>query len=40
MHPIHSIMCNVLGMSVSTAVIICHTPVTPSVPASNLVELN
>ena len=27
MHPIHSIMGKVLGVSVSTAVVICHTPV-------------
>ena len=36
MHPIHSIMGNVLGMSVSTAVVICHTSVTVSVTGSNL----
>ena len=38
MHPIHSIMGNVLGMSVSTAVVICHTSVTVSVTGSNLVQ--
>ena len=40
MHPIHSIMGNVLGMSVSTAVVICHTSVTVSVTGSNLVSHN
>ena len=41
MHPIHSIMMgNVLGVSVSTAVVICHTSVTVSVTGSNLVARN
>ena len=40
MHPIHSIMGNVLGMSVSTAVVICHTLVTVSVTGSNLLRKN